>query len=73
MRALIASAAAIGLIATPALAATATPKTKTTTAKVTPASAKAMSHATVKKHMTRSHAMSAKAAQKPGQSAKKTG
>jgi hypothetical protein len=73
MRALIASVAAIGLVATPVLAATTTGKMKTTTAKVTPTSAKAVGHATVKKRMTRSHAMSAKAVQKTAQSAKKTG
>jgi hypothetical protein len=73
MRALIASVAAIGLVATPVLAATTTSKMKPTTAKVTPTSAKAVSHATVKKHMTRSHAMSATAVHKTAQSAKKTG
>jgi hypothetical protein len=83
MKALIASVAAIGLIATPVIAAPAAKTTKTmttkaggakatttVTTKVTPA--KVTKQARVKKHK-RSNAMAAKTVKKPAQSAKKTG
>jgi hypothetical protein len=81
MKSAIASLAALGLIASPALAAPTASKTMTTTAKggtakatttvttkVTPTSGKAMAHAKVKTHRSHSKAATAQAAHKPAKS-----
>ncbi len=70
MKLLIASLAALGLMASPALAAT------TTAAKVTPTAAKGTTHAKVKMHRSRSNAAMAQAGHKKAPArpnAKKTG
>jgi hypothetical protein len=85
MKALILSVAAIGLVATPVLAAPVAKTTKTmttraggakatttVTTKVTPAPKKGAKQARAKTHK-RSNAMAAKTTKKPAQSSKKSG
>lgn len=86
MKQLIASVAALGIIASPAVAASTTKtttKTMTTktagakatttvTTKVTPTAAKGKSHAMAKHHSTHSKAAMAQAAHKPAPKAKTT-
>jgi len=85
MKQLIASVAAVGLIASPAIAApaksstttktmtTRTPTAKattTTTTKVTPVASKGTTHAAIKKHQSHSKAAVAHAQKKPAAKAK---
>lgn len=74
MRNLIASVAAVGLLAGPAIAASSTPakasSTKTTTTKVTPTASKGKAHAKVKHHTTHSKSAMAHAAHKPAPKSK---
>jgi len=70
MKALFATLAAIGLIATPVIAA---PTAKTVTTKVTPTSNKGAKQARAKTRGARSNAMAAKITKKSAQSARKAG
>jgi len=74
MKALFATLAAIGLIATPVIAAPTAKTSKTTvTTKVTPTSNTGVKQARAKTGRARSNDMAAKTTKKSAQSARKTG